>query len=77
MEGSPVAGSHLPLSISFSVSPCLCGVNSLMKKAAIAGRRQEPSVVGRSTIATPSSSSKSASITLMISLFLVGTTFPM
>src|SRR5712691_2430873 len=49
------------------------------KKAAIAGRclLQVVSVAGRSTITTPSSSSNSCSITLMISLFFVGTSLPM
>src|SRR5437870_88093 len=35
------------------------------------------SAAGRSTIITPSSSSKSVSMTLMISLFFVGTCLPM
>src|SRR5438874_4040528 len=35
------------------------------------------SAAGRSTITTPSSSSNSVSITLIISLFLVGTSLPM
>ena len=62
------------------IFPCdsylLNGLQSIIKKAAIAGRSQELSVAPRSTMATPSSSSKSASMTLIISLFFVGTILP-